>query len=73
MSKTYTIATLGDIVIATVPDGGDIYAAVAEEAKRADIDIDLRDIDVTEGVTLVTLTDLDDEGPSALRSGKPTV
>jgi len=52
MSKTYTIATLGDIVIATVPDGSDIYAAVAEEAERADIDIDFGDLDVTEGVTL---------------------
>jgi len=55
MSKTYTtytIATLNDIVIATVPDGGDIYAAVAYAAARADIDIDYRDIDVTEGVTL---------------------
>ena len=52
MSKTYTIATMGDIVIATVPDGGDIYAAVADEAERADIEIDFRDLDVTEGVTL---------------------
>lgn len=52
MSTTYTIATMGDIVIATVPDGGDIYAAVAEACERADVDIDFRDIDVTEGVIL---------------------
>lgn len=50
MSKTYTIATLNDIIIAAVPDGGDIYAAVADVAARADVDIDFRDIDVTEGV-----------------------
>lgn len=56
---TYTIATMNDIVIATVPDGCDIYAAVAEEAELADIDIDFGDIDVTEGVTL---TDEEEEG-----------
>lgn len=56
MSKTYTIATLNDIIIAAVPDGGDIYAAVAEACERADVDIDFRDIDVTE----VILTDGED-------------
>ncbi len=49
---TNTIATLNDIIIADVPYGGDIYAAVADVAARADVDIDFRDIDVTEGVTL---------------------
>lgn len=52
MITTYTIATMGDIVVAVVPDGGDIYAAVADAAARADVDIDFRDIDVTEGVIL---------------------
>lgn len=52
MSNTYTIATFGDIVIAVVPDGGDIYAAVSDVAARADVDIDFRDLDVTHGVTL---------------------
>ncbi len=52
MSKAYTIATMGDVVIAIVPDGGDIYAAVADAVARADVDIDFRDIDVTEGVIL---------------------
>ena len=52
MSTTYTIATLNDIIIATVPTGGDIYAVVADEAERAGIEIDFRDLDVTEGVTL---------------------
>lgn len=50
---TYTIATLNDVVIAIVPDGGDIYAAVADEAERAGIEIDFDDLDVIEGVTLV--------------------
>ena len=68
MSKTYTIATLNGLIIATVPDGGDIFAAVADAAARADIDIDFGDIDVTEGVTLTDEEPepafLDDEGPS---------
>lgn len=50
--KTYIIATLNDVVIATVPDGSDIYAAVADEAERAGIEIDVGDLDVIEGVTL---------------------
>ena len=57
---TYTIATMNDIIIAAVPDGGDIYAAVADAAARSDVDIDFRDIDVTEGVTLTDDTDDDD-------------
>lgn len=52
MSKTYTIATLNDVVIATVPDGGDIYAAAVDEAARGGIEIAEVDLDVTEGVTL---------------------
>lgn len=52
MSMTYTIAAMCDIVIAVVPDGGDIYAAVADAAARADVDIDVLDIDLTEGVIL---------------------
>lgn len=64
MSKTYTIATMGDVFIAIVPDGGDIYAAVADAAARADVDVNLLDVDVTEGVILaddepVFLDDLD--------------
>ena len=52
MSKTYTIATLDDMVVATVLDGQDVFQAAAEEAERAGIEIDFGDLDVTEGVTL---------------------
>lgn len=70
MSKTYTIATLNDVLIATVPDGGDIYAAVADEAERAGIVIGGGDLDVTEGVTL---TDEEKDGDKIVfRAGPHT-
>lgn len=56
MSKTYTIATLNDLVLAIVADGGDIYAAVADECAG----IDLGALDVTEGVTLTDDEEEDD-------------
>ena len=68
MSKTYTIATQNDLIIATVPDGSDIYAAVAEEAERACIEIDFGDLDVTEGVTLA---DEEEEGDEVVFCSGP--
>ena len=70
MSKTYTIATLNDLVIATVPDGQDVFQAAAEEAERAGIEIDFGDLDVTEGVTLA---DEEEEGDQIVfRAGPHT-
>ena len=70
MSKTYTLATLNDLVIATVPDGQDVFQAAAEEAERAGIEIDFGDLDVTEGVTLA---DEEEEGDQIVfRAGPHT-
>lgn len=57
--KSYTIATLEDIIIATVPDGQDVFQAAAAEAERAAIEIDFVDLHVIEGVTLA---DEEEEG-----------
>lgn len=48
---TYTIAYVDDMLIATIPDGGDIHAAVRDYAKDARID-PIRDYFVDEGVAL---------------------
>lgn len=70
MSKTYTLATLDGMVIATVPDGQDVFQAAAEEAERAGIEIDFGDLDVTEGVTLA---DEEEEGDQIVfRAGPHT-
>lgn len=70
MSKTYTIATLDGMVIATVLDGQDVFQAAAEEAERAGIEIDFGDLDVTEGVTLA---DEEEEGDQIVfRAGPHT-
>lgn len=68
--KTYTIAILTGMVIATVPDGQDVFRAAAEEAERAGIEIDFGDLDVIEGVTL---TDEAEEGDQIVfRAGPNT-
>lgn len=68
--KTYTIAILNNLVIATVPDGQDIYQAVAEEAERAGIEIDFGELDVIVGVTLA---DEEEEGDRVVfRAGPHT-
>lgn len=70
MSKTYTLATLNGMVIATVPDGQDVFEAAAGEAGRAGIEIDFGDLDVTEGVTLA---DEEEEGDEIVfRAGPHT-
>ena len=70
MSKTYTIATLDDMIVATVLDGQDVFQAAAEEAERAGIEIDFGDLDVTEGVTLA---DEEEEGDQIVfRAGPHT-
>ena len=70
MSKTYTIATLEGMVIATVLDGQNVFQAAAEEAERAGIEIDFGDLDVTEGVTLA---DEEEEGDKIVfRAGPHT-
>ena len=70
MSKTYTLATLDGMVIATALDGQDVFQAAAEEAERAGIEIDFGDLDVTEGVTLA---DEEEEGDQIVfRAGPHT-
>lgn len=70
MSKTYTIATLEGMIIATVLDGQDVFKAAAEEAERAGIEIDFGDLDVTESVTLA---DEEEEGDKIVfRAGPHT-
>ena len=70
MSKTYILATLDGMVIATVLDGQDVFQAATEEAERAGIEIDFGDLDVTEGVTLA---DEEEEGDQIVfRAGPHT-
>jgi hypothetical protein len=52
MTKTYTIATTHDMMIAIVLDGADIAAAVAHEAEEARVVFEEYDI-----ITGLTLTD----------------
>lgn len=58
---TYTIATLDDMIIAVVPSGQDVYAAADEEADRACVEIDHRDLEIFEDVYLVLETYESDE------------
>jgi hypothetical protein len=58
---TYTIATLDDMIIAVVPSGQDVYAAADEEADRANIEIDHRDLEIIDDVYLVRETYEGDE------------
>jgi uncharacterized protein (DUF1697 family) len=52
MSTTYTIATIHDHLIAVVPDGGDIEAAIREEEEKACVTFDRDEIRVTSGCVL---------------------
>lgn len=72
MSKTYTIATLEGMVIATVPDGQDVFQAAVEEAERAGVEIDFGELDVTEGVTLVDEGEEEEGDKIVFRAGPHT-
>lgn len=68
-TKTYTIATLNGVLIATVPYGQDVFQAAAEEAERAGIEIEFGDLDVTECV----LADEEEDGDKVVfRAGPHT-
>jgi hypothetical protein len=49
----YTIATLGPMLVAIVPEGDDIETALREEEERAGVTFDREGIRVFEGCTLV--------------------
>lgn len=64
MTKTYTIAFAHDMLIATVPDGQDIAAAVAHEAEEAGVAFGQYEV-----ITGLTLTDEPAEGDDVVFSG----
>lgn len=46
----YTIAYVGDVLLAVVPDGADIRAAIADEERRANETF--HDVEIESGLTL---------------------
>jgi len=50
--KTYTIATINEVLVAVTPDGSDINAAILEEEERAGVKFDRSEIRIFEGCTL---------------------
>jgi len=59
MTKTYDLAFIGDLLMATVPHGGDIQAAVREECGKAGVEFEAPN--VIEGVILTDEPTEDDE------------
>lgn len=64
--STYTIALAGDLLIACVPEGGDIDAAIKAGSDAAGIDIAADDLTFVSGVTL---TDQVEDGDKVIYSG----
>jgi hypothetical protein len=59
--STYTIATINDHLIAVVPNGVDIEAAIREEEERAGVTFDTRAVRVISGCTLTDEINAGDE------------
>jgi hypothetical protein len=58
---TYTVAILDPLLIAIVPDGSDIEAAIRDEEARAGIEFDRSDLRIISGCTLTDETEDGDE------------
>lgn len=58
---TYTLVFCGDLLITTVPDGGDIEAAIKAEEEKAREEYDEDDLTYYKGVILTDDPEDDDE------------
>jgi hypothetical protein len=58
---TYTLAILEPLLIAVVPDGSDIEAAIRDEESRAGVDIDRGSLRIISGCTLTDEVEDGDE------------